>query len=245
MSSAQARTPIARTALITGASRGLGAALALALARRGTRVALVARDLAAVEAVAKTIRASGGEAHAIAGDLGEKASIHRIVGAATMLVGDLDLLINAASSLGPTPLPLLLDTACEDLERVLAVNLVGPFRLTKVVGGAMALRGRGTVVNISSDVAVEAHPRWGAYGASKAALDHLTRTFAAELADSGVRFLAIDPGEMDTQMHRDALPDADPSTLADPADVAEAIVARIADKAHFPSGSRSSIARAS
>ncbi|MFI5298553.1 MAG: SDR family oxidoreductase, partial [Polyangiales bacterium] len=94
------------------------------------------------------------------------------------------------------------------------------------------------IVNVSSDAAVEAYPRWGAYGLSKAALDHLTRSFAAELAGTGVRFLAIDPGEMDTQMHRDAIPDADPSTLADPVIVAGAILARVDDQAGFPGGSR-------
>src|SRR5947209_6749531 len=83
--------------------------------------------------------------------------------------------------------------------RVLEVNLVGPFRLTKIIAGAMALRGHGLIINISSDAAVEAYPRWGAYSVSKAALDHLTRIFAAELDGSGVRFVALDPGEMNTQ----------------------------------------------
>jgi NAD(P)-dependent dehydrogenase (short-subunit alcohol dehydrogenase family) len=147
-------------------------------------------------------------------------------------VGPLDLLVNGASTLGPTPLRGLLDTECEDLERVLQVNLVGPFRLTKLVAGSMAIRGRGTVLNISSDAAVEAYETWGSYGASKAALDHLTRTFAAELSGTGVRFLSIDPGEMDTQMHRDAMPDADPQTLARPEEVA----ARILGILSAPSG---------
>ena len=96
------------------------------------------------------------------------------------------------------PLRLLLDTECEDLERALAVNLVGPFRLTKALAGPMVLRGRGLVVHVSSDAAVEAYPRWGAYGVSKAALDHLGRIWAAELAGTGVRVLTVDPGEMDT-----------------------------------------------
>jgi NAD(P)-dependent dehydrogenase (short-subunit alcohol dehydrogenase family) len=233
-----------RTALVTGASRGLGEAIAVALAAGDTKTVLVGRDLARLEAVVDRIRARGGEAHAIAADVGDKEAIHRIAGAASMLVGDLDLLVNAASTLGPTPLPLLFDTACEDLERVLSVNLVGPFRLLKIVGGAMALRGRGTIVNISSDAAVEAYPRWGAYGLSKAALDHLSRTLAAELEGTGVCVVAIDPGEMDTQMHRDAIPDADPATLAKPDDVARAILARLAD-ARLKSGARVAIGRAS
>ena len=140
--------------------------------------------------------------------------------------------------MGPIPLRFLLDTECEDLERVLQVNVVGPFRLTKIVAGSMALRGRGVVLNVSSDAGVEAYPTWGGYGLSKAALDHLTRTFAAELEGTGVRFLSVDPGDMNTRMHHDAVPDADPSTLADPADVAERIAGMIADTNRAPSGAR-------
>jgi NAD(P)-dependent dehydrogenase (short-subunit alcohol dehydrogenase family) len=192
-------------------------------------VVLVARDRAAVEATAAAIRDAvpGAEVHALAEDVGEKEAVHRIAGAAAALVGTIDLLVHNASTLGPVPLRLLIDTDCEDLERALAVNLVGPFRLTKAIAGSMALRGRGTVVSISSDAATNAYPRWGAYGASKAALDHMARTWAAELGDAGVRFLSIDPGEMDTTMHADAIPDADRSTLADPRDVAKRIVAQI------------------
>ena len=110
------------------------------------------------------------------------------------------------STLGPTPLRLLLDTECEDLAGVLETNLVGPFRLTKVLAGAMAIRGAGTIVHISSDAAVEPYPRWGAYGISKAAQDHLSRILAAELDGTGVRILAVDPGEVDTVMHAAAMP---------------------------------------
>ena len=155
-----------------------------------------------------TIRGAGGRAHAIAADLGDKEAIHKIAGQAQAVAGPIDLLINNASELGPTPLRLLLDTECEDLERVLAVGLVGPFRLTKVIAAHMALRGGGTVVNISSDAAVAAYPRWGAYGATKAALDHLTRIWAAELEPHGVKLFAVDPGEMNTAMHRAAIPEA-------------------------------------
>jgi NAD(P)-dependent dehydrogenase (short-subunit alcohol dehydrogenase family) len=159
----------------------------------------------------------------------DKRAVHPLAAQAASLVGPIDVLINNASMLGPTPLCLLLDTECEDLAEVLEANLVGPFRLTKVLAGSMALRGGGLCVNISSDAAVEAYPRWGAYGVSKAALDHMTRIFAAELADFGVSFVAIDPGEMNTRMHQQAIPDADPATLADPADVARSIVELIRD----------------
>jgi NAD(P)-dependent dehydrogenase (short-subunit alcohol dehydrogenase family) len=214
-------------AIVTGASRGLGAALARRLAAEGARVVLVARGAEELTRVADQIRAAGGEAHALAADVGDKDAVHAIAGAAAALVGPVDLLVHNASTLGPTPLRLLLDTECEDLEQVLAVNLVGPFRLTKVVAGSMVLRGRGTVVHVTSDAATSAYPRWGAYGVSKAALEHLGRIWAAELEGSGVRVVTFDPGEMDTQMHRDAIPDADPATLADPAEVAARLLAQL------------------
>ena len=180
----------------------------------------------------------GGEAHGLAADVGAKEDIHRIAGAAAALVGPLDLLVHNASTLGPTPLRPLLDTECEDLARVLDVNLVGPFRLTKAIAGGMALRGRGLVVHVSSDAAVTGYPTWGAYGVSKAALDHLGRIWAAELEGTGVRFLTVDPGEMDTAMHAEAMPDADRATLADPAAVAERIVEIIRHAERIPSGAR-------
>jgi NAD(P)-dependent dehydrogenase (short-subunit alcohol dehydrogenase family) len=211
--------------LVTGGSRGLGRALGEALAQAGARVVLVARDRAALDPVVAAIRARGGQAHGVVADVAAQDSAFAIAGQAAALVGPVDLLINNASTLGPTPLRLLLDTDCEDLVRALAVNLVGPFRLTKAVAGSMVLRGRGTIVNISSDAAVEAYERWGAYGASKAALDHLTRIWAAELAGTGVRVLSVDPGEMNTRMHADAVPDADRASLADPDRVAARIVA--------------------
>jgi NAD(P)-dependent dehydrogenase (short-subunit alcohol dehydrogenase family) len=225
-------------ALVTGASRGLGRALAELLAAKGARVALVARELGPLEDVVATIRGKGGIAHAIAGDIADKHAIHRIAGQANGLVGDISIAIHNASTLGPTPLRLLLDTECEDLDEVLQTNLVGPFRLTKVLAGAMALRGSGTIVHISSDASVEPYPTWGAYAISKAAQDHLSRILAAELQGTGVRVLAIDPGEMDTVMHAAAIPDADRATLSRPADVAARIVQMIEHPDRAPSGAR-------
>jgi NAD(P)-dependent dehydrogenase (short-subunit alcohol dehydrogenase family) len=223
---------------VTGGSRGLGAALAEELARRGARVVAVAREARALEAQVARIRAFGGEAHALVADQGDKEAVYPLVGAAAGLVGPIDLLVLNASTLGPVPLRELAETECEDLARVLEVNLVGPFRLTKAVVGSMVVRGGGTVVGISSDAAVNGYPGWGAYGVSKAALDQLLRTWAAELAGSGVRFLSLDPGEMDTRMHEDAMPEADRSALARP----EAVARRIADLLESdeppPSGAR-------
>lgn len=225
-------------ALVTGASRGLGRALAEALAARGARVAMVARDAGPLADAVATIRGRGGIAHAIAADISNKDAVHAIAGQAQGLVGEIGIAIHNASTLGPVPLRLLLDTECEDLASVLETNLVGPFRLTKILAGAMALRGDGVIVHISSDAAVEAYPRWGAYGVSKAAQDQLSRVLAAELADTGVRVLAVDPGEMDTKMHADAMPDADPATLQRPGDVAARIVEMIENAAAAPSGAR-------
>jgi NAD(P)-dependent dehydrogenase (short-subunit alcohol dehydrogenase family) len=223
--------------LITGASRGLGAALARELARRGARLALVARGQQALDGVVDAIRAAGGEAHAIVADVGLKDETHAIAGTAAALLGDVEVVVHNASELGPVPLQLLADTACEELERVLAVNLIGPFRLTKALAGPMLLRGRGLVVHVSSDAATAAYPRWGAYGASKAALDHLERIWAAELEGTGVRFFGVDPGEMDTEMHAAALPDADRAALARPEEIAWKLAEMIADDA-IPSGAR-------
>jgi len=224
-------------AIVTGASRGLGRALAVELARHGVSVVLVARESQELHTAVAAIRAAGGKADAVAADVGDKQAIHAISGAAAALVGPIDLLIHNASTLGATPLPLLLDTECEELERVLQVNLVGPFRLSKAIAGGMALRGRGTIVHVSSDAAVSAYPRWGAYGVSKAALDHLGRSFAAELGEHGVRVLVVDPGEMDTAMHAAAMPEADRATLARPEAVAQKIVARIFERP-FENGER-------
>jgi NAD(P)-dependent dehydrogenase (short-subunit alcohol dehydrogenase family) len=225
-------------ALVTGASRGLGRALAETLAASGARVVLVARAAGPLGDVVAGIRARGGDAHAVTADIADKQAAHRIAGQAQALVGDIAIAVHNASTLGPLPLRLLLDTECEDLAAVLETNLVGPFRLTKILAGAMALRGAGTIIHVSSDAAVEAYPRWGAYGVSKAGQDHLARVLAAELDGTGVRVLAVDPGEMDTTMHADAIPEADRATLQRPADVAARIVAMIADPVGAPSGVR-------
>jgi NAD(P)-dependent dehydrogenase (short-subunit alcohol dehydrogenase family) len=210
--------------IVTGASRGLGAALAEGLARAGARLVLISREREALEAVVEKVRAQGGEAHSIVADVGARESASRVAGATGALVGPVEVVIHNAGTLGPVPLAPLADTSDEDFEQALATNLVGPFRLTRALVGSMALRGRGTVVLVSSDAATTPYPRWGAYGVSKAALEHLGRIWNTELSDTGIRFLIVDPGEMDTRMHREAVPEADPATLLPPEQAAARVV---------------------
>jgi NAD(P)-dependent dehydrogenase (short-subunit alcohol dehydrogenase family) len=212
------------------------------LAREGARVALVARGREELERVANEIRTAGGDAHALVADMASKDATYAISGTAAALVGPIELLVHNASTLGPTPLPLLLDTDCEDLAAVLEANLIGPFRLTKAVAGTMVLRGRGLIVQVTSDASVTPYARWGAYGVSKAALDHLGRIWAEELAGTGVRFLTLDPGEMNTRMHAEAMPEADPARLAEPDVVAARILRLIRSSDEIPSGQRLEVA---
>ena len=227
-----------KAVVVTGGSRGLGRALGEQLAALGAKVLLVARDRVSLEAVVEGIRSRGGTAFGVAADIGDKESIYPIAGQAAALLGPIDILINNASTLGPVPLRLLPETDCEDLEAVLEVNTIGPFRLMKAVLGSMVLRETGIVINISSDAAVEAYPTWGPYSASKAALDHLTRIVASELADTRVKILAVDPGEMNTRMHADAMPDADVSLLAKPDAVAAEIISILERSDEIVTGSR-------
>ena len=208
---------------ITGGTSGLGLALVRLLVARGAHIAFAARTARTVALIARETGACG-----IVGDIGCRADIYPMALQITGNLGGLDVLINNASSLGPTPLRLLADTECEELEQALSVNLLGPFRLTKALLGplaASAREGRGAVViNISSDAAVNPYPGWGAYGASKASLRHLTAIWAEEARADGIGFLSFDPGDMDTPLHALAVPDADVTALRRPEDAAAEIV---------------------
>jgi NAD(P)-dependent dehydrogenase (short-subunit alcohol dehydrogenase family) len=213
---------------ITGGTSGLGRGLVSELSDRGARVAFVARHRDEVERTMLDFPT----AHGIVGDVSRKEDIHPIAIQILGALDGLDVLVNNASSLGPIPLRPLADTDCEDLELALATNLVGPFRLTKTLLGTLAATARyggsPVVINISSDAAVTPYENWGAYGTSKAALQHMSRIWDAELAGEGVRVIAVDPGDMDTPLHALALPDADPSTLKHPQTAAREIAELIA-----------------
>jgi NAD(P)-dependent dehydrogenase (short-subunit alcohol dehydrogenase family) len=214
---------------ITGGTSGLGLGLVDAFQRAGAQVAFIARDAHRVTAVG--LRRPG--VHGIAGDVADKESIHALALQVTAALGGLDLLVNNASALGPVPLAPLADTECEEFEAALATNVLGPFRLTRALLGALAASARDgrapMVVNISSDAAVSAYPNWGAYGASKAALAHMSRIWDEELKEHGIRVIAHDPGDMDTPLHALALPEADRAELKRPEQAGAELVARIGD----------------
>src|SRR5262245_44515262 len=222
-------------ALVTGGTSGLGMALVRVLAAALALVQVVQRGRATVERVPREIPGS----QVIIGDVSSKTDIHPIALQAVGELGGLDILINNASDLGPTALALLGDTDCEDLERALATNLVGPFRLTKAVLGSLSASARegrgGVVLNVSSDAAINAYPTWGAYSASKAGLHHLSRIWNEELQPEGIRVLSVDPGDMDTPMHAQAVPDADPATLKRPEVAAHELLEQIAAALPKPS----------
>jgi NAD(P)-dependent dehydrogenase (short-subunit alcohol dehydrogenase family) len=209
-----------RSVVITGASRGLGRALALAAAREGASLALCARGGEALEAVAVECREQGIDVVAVLADMSDARDVERFAATALERFGAVDVLINNAADLGPTPIPQLTDAPASALEDVLRANVIGPLRLTQAVIGGMLLRNQGLVVNVTTDAAVIGYAGLGLYSASKAALDALTRSWAAELQPTRVRVISVDPGDMDTVMHRAADPESDPASLLRPEDVA-------------------------
>jgi len=215
---------------VTGGTSGLGLRLVRALLDRGARVAFIARTRDKVERLMR----ERPEGHGITGDVSKKGDIYPIAVQILGALGGLDVLINNASSLGPVPLAPLADTNCEDFELALQTNVLGPFRLTKALLGALAASaregGQPVVVNISSDAAISAYPNWGAYAASKAALHHLSGIWNAELASQGIQVISWDPGDMDTPLHAVAIPDADVTALKRPEDAAQELIATIANR---------------
>lgn len=220
-------------AIVTGGSRGLGKALACELHRKGLTVIIDGRDPAMLERARHAILSLSKDEGlldnliAISGDVADPAHVHALVAAARE-AGRLDLLVNNASTLGRTPLPRIDQLDRETFQALFDVNVFAPIHLIQHALPLLAHSELGTIVNVTSDAGVEAYPSWGGYGATKSALEHVSGVLAAELAGGSTRVLVFDPGDMNTVMHRDAIPDADPSELRDPADSARAMMHAIA-----------------
>lgn len=215
-------------AIVTGGSRGLGKAIAKELAARGIRTIIDGRDAASLESAARELRGHG-EVTALAGDVTSTEHVHALIAAARSF-GRLDVLVNNASTLGAVPLPRIDQLTQHAFRELFDTNVFAPIHLMQHALPLMrASGGPATIVNVTSDAAVQAYSGWGGYGSSKAALEHVSRVAAAELEGRAVRILVADPGDMNTQMHRDAIPGADPSELRDPADSARALLQAIAD----------------
>ncbi|MGZ6708381.1 MAG: SDR family oxidoreductase [Solirubrobacteraceae bacterium] len=207
------------TAIVTGASRGLGLALARALARDGWRLIIDARGSGALQRAAVELSAST-EVIAIPGDVTDPAHRTELVEAADDRI---DLLVNNASHLGPSPQPALEDYALDDLARVYGVNVLAPLGLVQLALSRM--RRGAAIVNVTSDAGVEAYGGWGGYGSSKAALEQLTAILAVEHPE--LRVYAVDPGDMNTQMHQDAFPGEDISDRPPPEDSVPGLLALV------------------
>jgi NAD(P)-dependent dehydrogenase (short-subunit alcohol dehydrogenase family) len=222
---------VRRTALITGGSRGLGLALARRLAADGWNLVVDGRGADALERARREVDAAGpGTVIALPGDIADPVHAAALVNAAAGQ-GGFALLVNNAGTLGPSPLPHVAWLRTGDLERILRTNVVAPLRLVQAALPHLRAA-RGAIVNITSDAAVEGYEGWGGYGASKAALEQLSRVLAAEETD--VRVLWVDPGDMRTQMHQDAFPGEDISDRPTPESRVPGLV-RLVDE-RWPSG---------
>jgi len=227
--------------LITGASQGLGREIALRFAREGAAgLSLVARHADQLNKVRDEIRkiAPKIDIVVIEADVSKSRDIERMV--ATTLAqfkGNLDVLVNNASTIGPSPMPNLLDYPVEDFREVIDTNLIGPFLLIKNALPAMIERG-GAIINVTSDAGQVGYPGWGAYGISKFGLEGMSQTWASELEETGVRVNWVDPGNMNTAMHRAAEPEEDPSEWANPAEVTDVFVFLASDESRDVTGKR-------
>ena len=223
--------------MITGASKGLGKALTMAFAKEGARLAICSRSEKDLEKVKYEAEGLGAEVLAIRADVSQPRDVERFVALTQEAYGQIDVLINNASVLGPSPMPLLLDYPQEDFAEVLRVNVVSAFLVSQRVIPVMLERNEGSIINVTSEAGHVGYAGWGAYGISKFAIEGLTQTWADELSDTNVRVNMVDPGEMDTEMHQLAVPDCD-YPLAKPEDIVDIFLHLASDKAKGINGQR-------
>jgi NAD(P)-dependent dehydrogenase (short-subunit alcohol dehydrogenase family) len=201
-----------KVAMITGASQGLGRALALAYAKEGAQVVINSRSEESIRPVAGEVESVGAQVLALAADVSKSADVERLVGAAVERFGRIDVLVNNAGLLGPRV--AIVEYAEDEWRRVIDANLTGPFLVSKAVIPRMPEGG--SIVNVVSGVSVEGRPEWGAYSVSKFGVEGLTQILGAELKERGIRVNAVDPGGMRTEMRAAAYPEEDPMTRITP-----------------------------
>ncbi|WP_042454027.1 SDR family NAD(P)-dependent oxidoreductase [Neobacillus dielmonensis] len=225
------------TVMITGASKGLGKALTLAFAKEGARLAICSRSSESLQELKEQVERMGAEVLAVTADISKSRDVERFIALTEEKFGHIDVLINNASILGPSPMPLLLDYPEDDFAEVLFVNAVSPFLVTRRVIPGMLERNQGSIINVTSEAGHTGYAGWGAYGVSKFAVEGLTQTWADELCETNVRINMVDPGEMDTEMHRLAVPDCD-YPLAKPEDVVPIFLFLASDQSQGITGQR-------
>ncbi|WP_409293149.1 SDR family NAD(P)-dependent oxidoreductase [Peribacillus sp. SCS-37] len=226
-----------RTIMITGASKGLGRALALEFAGKGADLAICARNEEQLLDVKKEAERYGVRVLAVSADISLAAEAERFTALALAEFKKIDVLINNASILGPSPIPQLLDFPEDDFFEVIRVNALSAFLITKRVLPGMLERNSGSVINVTSEAGNTGYAGWGAYGISKFAVEGLTETWADELSGTAVRMNMVDPGEMNTDMHDRAVPDCD-YELAEPEQVLDVFLYLASDRSMLKTGSR-------
>ncbi len=223
-----------KVALVTGASQGLGRALALACAREGARVVINARSEESIRPVAEEVESAGAEVLALAADVSKSSDVERMVGAAVERFGEIDALVNNAGLLGPRV--AIAEYPEEEWRRVIEANLTGPFLVAKAVIPHMPEWG--SIVNVVSGVSVEGRAEWGAYSVSKFGVEGLTQILASELEGRGIRVNAVDPGGMRTGMRAAAYPEEDPMTRITPEENTDVFVYLASDDSRGVTGQR-------
>ncbi|OLS35357.1 3-oxoacyl-ACP reductase [Alkalihalophilus pseudofirmus] len=222
--------------MITGASKGLGKALALHLAGKDHKLAICARNEEELKQVENEIHRRGAKIVAAVADVSNKKDVERFVSITENTFGKIDVLINNASAFGPGP-TYLADYSDEAFEDVILSNITNPFYMTKRVLPGMLARQRGTIISITSEVGITGYAEWGAYSVSKYALEGLAAVWADELRHTGVQMVLVDPGEMDTIMHKIAVPDCNYS-LSSPEEIARALESVVLDETMSLNGKR-------